>query len=134
MIDEIYKALLCPHEYPSLGRREDILTIDDCRIVTLTETVLEGQVRLPDDRCAYIPLTMLGEDRINLRRGAHSGKYYGTRYALAKNYVPVNFGGASSPKVFRQWEKVDVLYASAITALEDETFLVDDERDIVFLA
>lgn len=134
LIDEIYKAFCCPREYPSLGRREDILTIDDCRIVTLTETMLERTVSLPYDRCAYIPLTMLGEYRIRLQRTAHSGKYYGTRYTLPKNYVPVNFGRASSPKIFRQWEKVDVLYASAIAALDDETFLMDDDRDIVFLA
>ncbi len=134
LIDEIYKAFCLPREYPSLGRREDILTINDCRIVTLTETVLNHEVSLPDDRCAYIPLAMLGEYRIRLQRGAHSGKYAGTRYALAKNYVPVNFGRAASPKVFRQWEKVDVLYASAIAALDDETFLLDDEQNIAFLA
>ena len=138
LVDEIFEAFCRPREYPSLGRREDILTIDDCRIVTLEETILNNQLILPDNnRCAYIPLTMLGDvdnEKVSLERGAHSGKYSGTRYTLPKNYATVNFGRTSSPKVFRQWEKVDVLSASAITALQDNTFLLDADQDIVFLA
>ncbi|NLI93067.1 MAG: type I-B CRISPR-associated protein Cas5 [Peptococcaceae bacterium] len=131
-IEEIYTAFVRPREYPSLGRREDLVTLEEVKIVSLTLTELERQIKAPEDYYAYIPYSLLEEEKVKLSHHVQ-GIRPGTRYRLPKNYELVDYGTKNAPKVFRRWQKVDVIYGSA-TASTDETFFVDEDRFVAFLA
>ncbi|SFG73349.1 CRISPR-associated protein, Cas5t family [Desulfotomaculum arcticum] len=133
LVDEIYDAFTCPREYPSLGRREDIVTIKEVKLVTLTETELERQIKAPHGYYAYIPYEIVQKERVNLTNNVTGVTYTGTRYKLTKNYELVNYGSKKVPKIFRRWNKVDVIYASA-TALAEETFMIDEDNNVAFMA
>lgn len=132
LVGEIYGAFTRPREYPSLGRREDIVTIEEVKLVTLTETELERQIKAPDGYYAYIPYEMVQNERVNLTNNVTGVTYTGTRYKLTKNYELVNYGSKKVPKLFRRWNKVDVVYAS-VTALAEETFMIDDDNTVAFM-
>lgn len=132
LVDKIYQAFQLPREYPSLGRREDIVTISEVKIVTLTEKELERQIKAPAGYYAYIPYEILEKESINLTNNVAGVSHSGTRYKLTKNYTLENYGSKKAPKFFRRWHKVDVIYASA-TALAEETFLIDDDNIVVYL-
>lgn len=130
-IEEIYTAFVRPREYPSLGRREDLAIIEEVKIVSLTLTKLEGQKRAPEDYYAYIPYAMVEEEKVNLPHYV-SGTRPGTRYKLPKNYDLVNYGTENTPKLFRRWHKVDVIFSSA-TALAEKAFMVDEDDFVAYL-
>lgn len=132
LIEEIENAFLYPREYPSLGRREDIVTIDEVKVVDIFEDELDEDIELNDNFTAYIPINMLNEESIIVDGGAAGIRNRGTRYKLTKNYMPINHGSAKSPKVFRVWNKVDVLYSSLITAIEGEEIFKDKDNNIIF--
>jgi len=131
-IEDIYSAFVLPREYPSLGRREDIATIEEVKIVFLSLTELERQIKAPEDYYAYIPYSMMKDESIKLSHYMQ-GITPGTRYKLPKNYALVNYGTKNSPKIFRRWQKVDVIYGSA-TALREKEFMVDEDHFVAYLA
>jgi CRISPR-associated protein Cas5t len=57
----------------------------------------------------------------------------GTRYKLPKSYKLVNNGTEKSPKLFRKWEKVDVVYGTNISMLMDNELIVDEDGIGVFM-
>lgn len=134
LVEEIYNAIAEPKEYPSLGRREDLAVIEKVKIVNLTQKEIEDQIPAYKDYYAYIPYEMLQEDneRVNLTHKVQGVAHSGTRFKLTKNYELVNYGSKNVPKIFRRWNKVDVIYGSA-TALAEETFAVDEDNIIAFL-
>ena len=134
LVEEMWTAFARPREYPSLGRREDLVTIDEVKIVNLSEKELERQIPAYKGYSAYIPQEMLlGEDaKINLTHKMQGVAHPGTKFKLPKNYELVDFGSKNSPKVFRRWNKVEVVYGSA-TALADEMFMVDEDSIVAFL-
>lgn len=132
LVEEIYTALVRPKEYPSLGRREDLATIEEVKVVTLYQTELEKQIPAPRDYYAYIPHEMVQEESVNLTHKIQGVAHPGTRYKLPKNYELVNYGSKNVPKIFRRWNKVEVIYGSA-TALADETFMVDEDNIVAFM-
>lgn len=131
-VEEIYDAFVQPREYPSLGRREDLVVIDEVKIVALSLQELKEEIRAPEDYCAYIPLALLEEERVELNHYM-PGIRPGTRYKLTKNYELVNYGAKNAAKMFRQWHKVEVIYGSA-TALSEETFMVDEDGLVAYMA
>jgi len=131
-VEEIYSTLANPREYPSLGRREDLATFNEVKIVNLKEAKLDRQIELPEDYYAYIPYGLIEEDSVLLEHHMNGIKP-GTRYKLTKNYELANLGSKRAPKIFRKWSKVDVIYASA-TGLEEGTVILDEDDYIVFLA
>jgi CRISPR-associated protein Cas5t len=131
LAEEIYAAFKTPWEYPSLGRREDLVTIDEVKIVELFDKELENKITAPEDYYAYVPAALLEDEKVNLTHH-RPGIVPGTRYRLPKNYELVNFGTANVPKLFRRWTKVGVIYGSA-TALEEETFPVDEDGFVAWL-
>lgn len=131
LVEEIEKAFLTPLEFPSLGRREDLVVIKEVKIVNINEKKLENDIELENNYTAFIPETMLENASIVLKGGV-SGKQRGTRFNLNKNYEKTNYGSGKKPKVFRKWKKVQVVYSSKIVAVEDESILVDDEENIIF--
>lgn len=132
LVNEIYSAFLQPREYPSLGRREDLATIEELKLVNLSATELERQIQAPRDYYAYIPIKMLEDESVNLTNSQQGVIHSGTRYKLNKNYELLNYGSKKAPKIFRRWNKVDVVYASA-TALADETFMLDEDNMLAFM-
>ena len=132
ILEEIEQAFKHPVEFPSLGRREDIVLIKEVKIVDVFEKELESDIELPNDYTAYIPLEMIERNGIILRGDGQGIENRGTRYKLNKNYEKVNYGTEKSPKIFRKWNKIDVVYSSQITAIEDEIIMVDEEENIIF--
>lgn len=134
LIKKIEEAFLYPKEYPSLGRREDIVRIDEVKIVDLFEKELEEDLDIGEDYLAYIPIDLIEEGRVSLsgNGGNVSG---GTRYKINKNYILKDYGNKKSPKIFREWEKIEVLYGSRISGVEGEGVLtLDSDKNIVFKA
>lgn len=132
LVEEIYSAFVQPKEYPSLGRREDLATIDEVKIVNLSQKELERQIPAYRDYYAYIPYEMVQEESVNFTHKMQGIVHSGTRYNLTKNYELVNYGSEKVPKIFRRWNKVEVVYGSA-TALSDETFMVDEDNLVAFM-
>ncbi len=133
LVEEIYAALAQPKEYPSLGRREDLVTIDEVKIVTLTETKLEEQIEAFKDYYAYIPYDIVKAGDVSSTHNLPGISFSGTRYKLTKNYELVNCGSEKTPKIFRRWNKIDVLYSS-VTAFSEGVFMVDEDNIVAFIA
>ena len=99
IVEEIEKAFLYPKEYPSLGRREDLVYIKEVKVVNIHEVIMENDVNLPRKFCAYIPVDQLKKEDVVLKKEIDTA---GTRYKLAKNYVLTEMGTRG---VFRKWNK-----------------------------
>ena len=132
LVEEIYNAFVQPKEYPSLGRREDLATIDEVKVVNLFQKELERQIPAYKDYSAYIPYAMIQEEAVNMTHNIQGIAHTGTKYKLTKNYELVNYGSENVPKIFRRWNKVEVVYGSA-TALAEETFMVDEDNMVAFM-
>ena len=133
-VEEICEKLTYPHEYLSLGRREDLIVFGELpKIVEVEETELEEDLSIKNSYSAYIPIEILKEEAIKI--GSKEGvKISGTVYKLTKDYEIKNYGTAKSPKNFRVWNKIKVVYGSDITGLEEENVYVDEDKNLVFLA
>lgn len=134
LVEEIEKAFLYPREYPSLGRREDIVKIDEVKVVDIFEEELDEDIELGSDFAAYIPIDMLENELIVLDGGGDGIRNRGTRYKITKDYELINHGTVKSPKIFRVWNKVDVLYSSNINAIEGEIIFRDIDNNIILNA
>ena len=130
LLGEIEKAFLEPREYPSLGRREDIARIDEVKLVDIYMDELDEDIDLDQDYLAYIPLDLIEGENITLMGDGGQTRSRGTKYKLTKDYRLENHGSKKAPKIFRKWNKVDVLYSSGIVGLEN--LLVDTDKNIVF--
>ena len=119
---EVYNNLKNPNEYLSLGRREDLVRIDEVKIVEVSKQELDEDMTLKNE--AYIPVSMLkkGENEIP-----------GTRYNLSKNYTLTALG---KDKTRRNWNKVEVIYGAMKNSIfyEEANVLMDSDGDFVFLA
>lgn len=130
-IEEIYHALRYPWEYPSLGRREDIAIFEEVKIVELSKEELEDDEKIKNGYSMYIPTKYYNKREIILT-GAMGIGIGGTKYELPKDYKLINYGTEKAPKIFRKWNKVEVIYSSEITVVEEKEVLLDEERNIVF--
>lgn len=134
LVEEICEKLTYPHEYLSLGRREDLIVFGELpKIVEVEEIELEEDLSIKNSYSAYIPIEILKEEAVKI--GSKEGvKISGTVYKLTKDYEIKNYGTAKSPKNFRVWNKIKVVYGSDITGLEEENVYVDEDKNLVFLA
>lgn len=66
-------------------------------------------------------------------RGKDGLEYTGTYYKLNKNYKLTNYGTEKKPKIFRNWETVEVLYGRDINMKRRRPFYMDSEDNFVFL-
>ena len=134
LVEEICEKLTYPHEYLSLGRREDLIIFGELpKIVEVKETELEEDLSIKNNYSAYIPIEVLKEEAVKI--GSKEGvKISGTVYKLTKDYEIKNYGTAKSPKNFRVWNKIKVVYGSDVTGLEEENVYVDEDKNLVFLA
>lgn len=119
LVEIIYEALSKPKEYISLGRREDIVRIDEVKIVDLYEEQNKRSINLNYD--AYIPVDKEKE----LLTSA-------TRYNLNKCYEHLVI---KKGVTIRNWKKVEVIHAKADDKVKKrKTTLVDNDGYLVFLA
>lgn len=129
IVERVGKAFLFPREYPSLGRREDLALIEEVKVVDVYEETTDDDIDIPNDYSAYIPLDFLGKgDAILFREQVASG----TRYRLTKSYKLLDIGTKRYPKVFRKWNKVDVIYGSNIQVPEESKVNLDEDQNVVF--
>lgn len=131
LVAAIEQAFLFPKEYPSLGRREDLVVINDVKIVNVLEEKMDRKFKLPDEYSAYVPVSWVTEKKTSERaRGIDGVQLKGTRYFLTKDYELVNHGSVKSPKVFRKWKpKKEVIYMSDVSLWKRATILMDDDVD-----
>ena len=134
LVEEICEKLTYPHEYLSLGRREDLIIFGELpKIVEVKETELEEDLSIKNNYSAYIPIEVLKEEAVKI--GSKEGvKISGTVYKLTKDYEIKNYGTAKNPKNFRVWNKIKVVYGSDVIGLEEENVYVDEDKNLVFLA
>ncbi len=133
-IEEICHKLTYPHEYLSLGRREDLVVFRKLpEIVEVEEIKLTEKKDIREGYSAYVPIKMLEEKNIKIDGKFLDIEIQGTKYKLPKVYTLVNYGTAKSPKIFKKWiEKEEVIYSSSIKGLRRKVILMDKE-DMLFL-
>ena len=131
-LNMIFEAFKYPREYPSLGRREDIVLIKDVKIVDVEKKKLEKDLSNGEDDFAYIPVNFIQEKLVNYGDKKSGMNIYGTRYELTKNYILNNIGTKSKPKMIRLWEKEEVIYSSNIKGFKRREVPVDTDNEIVF--
>ena len=131
-LNTIFEAFKYPREYPSLGRREDIVLIKDVRIVDVEKKKLEKDLSNGEDNFAYIPVNFIQEKLVNHGDKKIEMNIYGTRYELTKNYILNNIGTKAKPKMIRSWEKEEVIYSSNIKGFKRREVPVDTDDEIVF--
>lgn len=135
LIEEIFNAFKAPHEYISLGRREDLVVVDEVKIVEISEERIKDEnLRIDRDYRAYVPVEIIDKKKVFVEGNIDTIQYKGTMYNLTKDYVSVNYGSAKSPKFFRKWNKIKVHYVSNIVASRRRAITVDEDRYMVFLA
>lgn len=129
IVEIIKEAFLHPREYPSLGRREDLALIEEVKVVDIFEEKLEEEINISNDYSAYIPLELLEKKDVVIKKEIGTA---GTRYKLTKDYTIVERGTKRNPKLFRKWNKIDVIYGSKIQVLEESLVKIDEDQNIVF--
>lgn len=132
-LNKIFESFVKPIEYPSLGRREDLAVIDEVKTVEIIEEAVAVNRRLTEGYSAYIPVFYLDADSMSLDC-VEGIEYPGTRYRLNKNYTLTNYGTKGSPKVFRVWKTVDILYGRSLDVNCKRPFFMDEQKNFVFLA
>ena len=131
-LNTIFEAFKYPREYPSLGRREDIVLIKDVKIVDVEKKKLEKDLSNGEDNFAYIPVNFIQEKLVNHGDKKSGMNIYGTRYELTKNYILNNIGTKAKPKMIRSWEKEEVIYSSNIKGFKRREVPLDTDNEIVF--
>ena len=134
LIKEIENAFIFPREYPSLGRREDIVIIEEVKVVDIFEEKLTRSLKGVEEYSAYIPIDIIENEDIQSRNQEEGISTSGTRYNINKDYKLENYGTKKSPKVFRTWNKKEVLYASNLVAIRKREVNIDEDNHIVFNA
>ena len=132
LLEEIKNAFLYPREYPSLGRREDLVMIEEVKVVDIIEEKLSKSLGRAEGYSAYIPIDAIESEDIKSRTQVVGISASGTRYNINKNYELENYGTKKSPKIFRKWNKKKVLYASNLVAMRKREVNVDEDNNIVF--
>ncbi|KGG79722.1 type I-B CRISPR-associated protein Cas5b [Caloranaerobacter azorensis] len=123
LLDLIYENFTKPKEYISLGRREDIVRVDEVKIVEISNEELEDcSVKLNYD--AYIPVDMFSKSDFPSNA---------TIYNLNKVYNKIKI---KKNTTIRQWEKVKVIHGvmnrNEIT--EGTEIYKDEDNNLVFFA
>lgn len=131
-IEKISNAFKNPREYPSLGRREDFVVINEVKIVTIEKKKLEKDKRYDKNVFAYIPVNFAVERLVKAGSQRYGVSIPGTRYEITKNYKLQNIGTENKPKKIRIWEKKEVIYSSNITGFKNKILPIDNEEEIVF--
>lgn len=113
LIDDIYNSLLYPREYLSLGRREDLVVLEELKIVEIEKK--EEIINIQSEYLHYIPFEYLYNCQV------------GTTFNLNKNYDLITINN----KNYRKFNKIKSLLSSKIQV---NKYYLDDSNEIFFLA
>jgi CRISPR-associated protein Cas5t len=120
-VEEMYNAFKSPKEYISLGRREDLIRIDNVKIVDLIEEEVEIET-LDDKTCFYVPYGYVKNSEILTKA---------TLYTLNKVYKREEVRKGVE---IRNWEKVKVAYCvGGKDTVEYTAMYKDSDNKKVFL-
>ena len=112
----IYNALKKPKNYPSLGRYEDLASMQ-VDTTDLKEKQLNEDMSIQNG--FYVPINKVNELRLQ-----------GVYYNLPKQYEHLTAKNYS----IREWiEKVPTYYVSSLTVNAGQTLMQDDNNNVVFL-
>ncbi len=118
MIETIYNGIIKPKEYLSLGRKEDLLVIEDAKIVNVEEKTLEENYILKND--IYIPWNEETKEKLNTS---------GTIYNLNKEY------SINTKTKLRYWKKqILANYLAKGTEIYKDTKVNTDGEYMVYFA
>lgn len=118
MLEIIYEGLKKPKDYLSLGRREDLLIIEDVQKVELQEEVLEEDYKLKYDM--YVPVTQTNPSESD---------YKSTVYRLNKKYT------IHSKTGIRFWdEQILAKHFSKGLYIYQGSKILTDGEDIIYFA
>lgn len=118
MIKIIFEGLKNPKEYLCLGRKEDLVVIEDVKIVDVKEEILEQDYNLKHD--IYIPVSQISKSE---------SKDSGTVYNLNKKYT------INEKTKIRYWEeKVLVNHFGKNFTIYQGSKIKTDGEDIVYFA
>ena len=120
-INDVYNALLENKTFLSLGRAEDIVEINEVKLVTLSDMDLDeiDEKDLDENMNYYVPISSLGD--VDTKA---------TIYNLTKDYKLYE---VSKGKNIRKWNKVKCAYVKGELSSVENTVLTDTEYT-VFLA
>lgn len=122
LIDVIYNAFKIPSEYISLGRREDLVTINEVKIVEIEKREIEDAKALEKNMNYYIPAELIENEELDTKA---------TVYTLNKVYKRETIRKGVE---IRNWEKVSVAYcAGGKDSLSDCDIYIDNDEKFVFL-
>jgi len=120
LLPYIEARLKKPSHYLSLGRREDILQINNVQVVELIDKKIEGDSQLKYD--AYVPVA---------NKSAIQGDF-GTIYTVNKVYKKIEI---KKNNHIRQWETERVIHVTKekVSSKIRKKVMHDSEDDFVFL-
>ena len=103
LVEEIFNAFKTPHEYISLGRREDLVVVDEVKIVEISEEIIEDEnLRIDKDYRAYVPVEIIDDEKIFVEGSVDTIQYKGTMYNLLMIMNPVNYANAKKTDFFKE--------------------------------
>jgi CRISPR-associated protein Cas5t len=133
ILQVIYDNFMKPFEYPSLGRREDLAIIEEVKKINIDKEIIPKGGSLKPGYGAYIPLDYIKQDYVSMKE-VDGLEYTGTYYRLNKIYNLIDYGTKNRPKIFREWDTVDVIYGRDISMKRKRPFYIDEDNNFVFLA
>ncbi|MBC6314496.1 type I-B CRISPR-associated protein Cas5b [Listeria grandensis] len=136
LVPTIAEAFETPQEYPSLGRREDIATIQEVKVVSFERNVrFKKNISVDRGYGAYIPVKDVEDKLVIFGQRSNIGRRnnLGTRYLLTSTYELINRGTAKAPKMFRNWLKKDVFYATDVTVSSRRFYSKDEDDKLMFV-
>ena len=122
LVEKIYNAFKNPREYISLGRREDLVTINEVKIVEIENTEIEDIKVLEKNMNYYIKSELIENEELDTKATIYTLNKVYKRETIRKGFE------------IRNWEKVNVAYcAGGRDYLSYCDVLVDNDENLVFL-
>lgn len=116
-INDIYKAFLKNESFLSLGRAEDMVLIEEVKLITLFDMDFKGEEeKLANDMNYYIPIEIFDNVESN-----------STIYNLTRDYKLLEVGRG---KTIRKWNKIKCAYVKGTSSYVENKVLTDNEYKI----
>ena len=122
VLDELYNRIRNLEEFLSLGRREDLLRIDDIQFVELNEYEIDSDAE-DDEEDEDIPK----QEKYNLKHSIYIPKTYDVEFD-GISYRLNNYYKSTRDK----WEKIDVKFIQKGANFDSYNILLDEKEDVVY--
>ena len=122
VLDELYNRIRNLEEFLSLGRREDLLRIDDIQFVELNEYEIDSDAE-DDEEDEDIPK----KEKYNLKHSIYIPKTYDVEFN-GISYRLNNYYKSTRDK----WEKIDVKFIQKGANFDSYNILLDEKEDVVY--